>query len=55
MKFVRLGIRIMILSMLEVTNYGYTFYHAHDDIKNMTPYHVDYVYEVIEDMLGGRK
>lgn len=43
------------LSMLEVANYGYTFYHAHDDIKNMTPYHVDYVYEVIEDMLGGRK
>lgn len=43
------------LSMIEEADYGYTFHHAHEDIKKRTQYHVDYVYEVIEDMLGGRK
>lgn len=42
------------LSMLREATYGYTFHHAHDDIKKQTKYHVDYVYEVIEDMLGGK-
>lgn len=42
------------LSMIQVADFGYTFHHAHDDIKKETPHHVHYVYEVIEDMLGGK-
>lgn len=43
------------LSMIQSADYGYTFIHAHDDIKSQTKRHVHYVYEVIEDMLGGNK
>lgn len=43
------------LSMIEVADYGYTFVDAHEDIKKATQNHVHYVYEVIEDMLGGNK
>jgi len=42
------------LSMIQEATYGYTFYHAHDDIKKAADKHVNYVYEVIEDMLGGK-
>ena len=42
------------ISMIQEADFGYTFHHAHDDIKQATQYHVDYVYEVIEDMLGGK-
>jgi hypothetical protein len=41
------------LSMIQEADFGYTFHHAHDDIKKETKYHVNYVYEVIEKMLGG--
>lgn len=41
------------LSMIEEADYGYTFVYAHDDIKKKTKNHVHYVYEVIDDMLGG--
>lgn len=43
------------LSMIQSADYGYTFNHAHEDIKQVTKYHVNYVYEVIEDMLRGEK
>lgn len=43
------------LSMLKEADYGYTFVYAHDDIKSQTKYHVNYVYEVIDDMLGGKE
>lgn len=42
------------LSMIQEATYGYTFHYAHDDIKQATRRHVAYVYEVIEDMLGGK-
>lgn len=42
------------LSMIQAADYGYTFHYAHDDIKKETNRHVNYVYEVIEDMLGGK-
>lgn len=41
------------LSMIEEADYGYTFKHADEDIKQTTDLHVNYVYEVIEKMLGG--
>ena len=42
------------LSMIQEATYGYTFCYAHQDIKQATDRHVQYVYEVIEDMLGGK-
>lgn len=42
------------LSMIIEADFGYTFCHAHDDIKKETKNHVHYVYEVIADMLGGK-
>lgn len=42
------------LSMIQEATHGYTFHYAHEDIKNATNRHVEYVYEVIEDMLGGK-
>ena len=42
------------LSMLQKAKNSYTFVYAQDDIKNVIPQHVNYVYEVIEDMLGGK-
>lgn len=41
------------LSMIEAADDGYTFVYAHNDIKEKTKKHVRYVYEVIDDMLGG--
>jgi len=41
-------------SMIQEATYGYTFCYAHQDIKQATDRHVQYVYEVIEDMLGGK-
>lgn len=41
------------LSMIHAADYGYTFMHADEEIKKQTNLHVQYVYEVIEDMLGG--
>ena len=43
------------LPMIQEADYGYTFHHAHDDMKQATKYHVHYVYEMIEDMLGEEK
>ena len=40
--------------MIQEATYGYTFCYAHQDIKQATDRHVQYVYEVIEDMLGGK-
>lgn len=42
------------LSMLTHADFGYTLKSANDDIKNQVKYHVNYVYEVIDDMLGGK-
>lgn len=42
------------LPMIEVADYGYTFVHASEEIKEKTHLHVHYVYEVIEDMLRGK-
>lgn len=42
------------LSMLEKAKWGYTFMYAHEDIKTVIPRHVHYVYEVIQEMLGGK-
>lgn len=42
------------LSMLEKAKWGYTFVYAHEDIKSIIPRHVHYVYEIIEEMLGGK-
>lgn len=39
------------LSMILEADYGYTFNDANDDIKEKTCKQVDYVYEVINDML----
>lgn len=41
------------LPMIQEADYGYTFHYANEKIKKETKYHVNYVYEVIDDMLGG--
>lgn len=41
------------LSMLQEVQNSYTFVYAQDEIRKMIPRHVRYVYEVIEEMLGG--
>lgn len=40
-------------SMMQEVDHGYTFYRCKDEIKKHADHFVDYVYEVIEDMLGG--
>lgn len=42
------------LSMLEKARNSYTFDYAHQDIKLLITQHVHYVYEVIQEMLGGK-
>lgn len=39
------------ISMFEVSDNAYTFKHVQDDIARYTTKQVDYVYEVVEDML----
>lgn len=41
------------ISMFETADYAYTFHHVDDSIKKHAQQQVHYVYEVIEDMLGG--
>lgn len=43
------------LSMIQEATHGYTFHHAHEDIRQATKRYVHFVYEVIEDMLGGQQ
>lgn len=42
------------LSMLKEATHGYTFFHAADDMLKQVDKHVNYVYDVIEDMLRER-
>lgn len=42
------------ISMFEVSDHAYTFHHVQKDIYQHADKQVDYVYEVIEDMLGGK-
>ncbi|MEG0275911.1 MAG: HAD family hydrolase [Coprobacillus sp.] len=41
------------ISMFELSDHAYTFHTVNEDISNHADKQVDYVYEVIEDMLGG--
>lgn len=43
------------ISMIEIADYGYTFVHADEKVKEKTHLHVNYVYEVIQDMLGRKE
>lgn len=41
------------ISMFEVSDHAYTFHNVHKDIYQHADKKVNYVYEVVEDMLGG--
>ncbi len=41
------------ISMFEVADHAYTFHHVNHEIAKHTQHQVNYVYEVIEDMLKG--
>ena len=41
------------LPMIKEADYGYTFFDSSDEIKQQTYKQVNYVYEVIEDMIKG--
>jgi len=41
------------ISMIQQSDCGYTFDYADEEVKNEAKHHVHFVYEVIEDMLGG--
>lgn len=42
------------LSMIEAGDYGCTFNYAHDDIQKKADHVYSYVYEMIDDILGGK-
>lgn len=43
------------ISMFKVSDHAYTFHHVNKDIFQYADKQVNYVYEVVEDMLGGNE